>query len=267
VRHGERLSLQRRVLRLGKPPRRWKRPPWARALAAAPEPRERVLSARPLNGGGGRPGVRLEFADPSGGPPLSVEALALAFYATADGGAWRGVHTEGGVWTTLFGLLLWDVIFAPVPDVFRTPFQDAPLDLGSDAFQPARAAALDARLAAVADGGGGALIASAWGAHRGAWCRGVRWEAWALDDLLDIAACLGGVGLAVVCRLLAEDYSGWTGGAPDLLLWRPSSGPAPPAARLVEVKSANDKLSDAQRAWIGALLAAGVDVEVLKVRP
>ena len=29
VRHGDRLALQRRVLRLGKPPRRWRRPPWA----------------------------------------------------------------------------------------------------------------------------------------------------------------------------------------------------------------------------------------------
>jgi hypothetical protein len=27
------------------------------------------------------------------------------------------------VWATLFGLLLWDALFMPVPDVFRTPFQ------------------------------------------------------------------------------------------------------------------------------------------------
>lgn len=32
VMNGDRVALQRRVLRLGKPPRRWKRPPWA-ALA------------------------------------------------------------------------------------------------------------------------------------------------------------------------------------------------------------------------------------------
>lgn len=31
--------------------------------------------------------------------------------------------SEGGIWATLFGLLLWDVLFMPVPDVFRTPFQ------------------------------------------------------------------------------------------------------------------------------------------------
>lgn len=34
--NGDRVDLQRRVLRLGKPPRRWKRPPWAAALTREP---------------------------------------------------------------------------------------------------------------------------------------------------------------------------------------------------------------------------------------
>ncbi len=33
---GDRLALQRRVLRLGKPPRRWRRPPWAAAASWDP---------------------------------------------------------------------------------------------------------------------------------------------------------------------------------------------------------------------------------------
>jgi hypothetical protein len=69
-----------------------------------------------------------------------VEDLALEYYASAEGGSWYGTHTEGGVWTTLAGLLLWDCLFAAgVPDVLRTPFQTAPLDLEhGDAFYPAR---------------------------------------------------------------------------------------------------------------------------------
>lgn len=42
--------------------------------------------------------------------------------------------------------------------------------------------------------------------------------------------CVGGVGVSVVCRLLAEDYGGARGGMPDLTLWRPHRGDA----RLVE---------------------------------
>lgn len=36
VRGGDRLALQRRALRLGKPPRRWKQPPWAAQVPADP---------------------------------------------------------------------------------------------------------------------------------------------------------------------------------------------------------------------------------------
>lgn len=47
VRGGDLLGLQRRYLRLGKPPRRWKRPAWA--TQAAWEPPEVIITARPLN--------------------------------------------------------------------------------------------------------------------------------------------------------------------------------------------------------------------------
>lgn len=43
---GDRLGLQRRALRLGKPPRRWKQPPWAAHVP--PEPRQVIVSSRHL---------------------------------------------------------------------------------------------------------------------------------------------------------------------------------------------------------------------------
>lgn len=36
VKHGDRIALQRRALRLGKPPRRWKRPSWAESAMWEP---------------------------------------------------------------------------------------------------------------------------------------------------------------------------------------------------------------------------------------
>jgi hypothetical protein len=47
VRWGDRLGLQRRLLRLAKPPRRWRRPPWA--PQAEWEPPELGITGRPLN--------------------------------------------------------------------------------------------------------------------------------------------------------------------------------------------------------------------------
>ena len=45
-----------------------------------------------------------------------------------------GTHAEGGIWATLFGLLMWDVLFVDISDVFHTAFQTAPLDLGTVVF-------------------------------------------------------------------------------------------------------------------------------------
>lgn len=36
---------------------------------------------------------------------------------------WKGYHCEGSIFRMLFSLLMWDVIFADVPNVFRNSFQ------------------------------------------------------------------------------------------------------------------------------------------------
>jgi Fanconi-associated nuclease 1 len=77
------------------------------------------IRGRPLNC---EPGVRSRFYGYDGNQ-CGVEELALQYYASEDGGEWQGMHSEGGVWMTLFGLLMWEILFADVPDVFQTPFQ------------------------------------------------------------------------------------------------------------------------------------------------
>src|SRR5271170_5353384 len=47
-------------------------------------------------------------------------------------------HSEGSIVRTLFGLLFFDIIFAPIPGAFETPYQSAPLDIAEDAFYYAR---------------------------------------------------------------------------------------------------------------------------------
>lgn len=68
---------------------------------------------------------------------------ALVTYAQA----WQGIHAEGGIWASLFGLLLWPALFdGSVPGAFVHAFQMAPLDLGTDGFWRARAGAIEVRL-------------------------------------------------------------------------------------------------------------------------
>ena len=43
---------------------------------------------------------------------MSVEELALEHYASEEGGGWKGMHTEGGIWAMMFTLVMWEVMFA-----------------------------------------------------------------------------------------------------------------------------------------------------------
>ncbi|KAL2651124.1 hypothetical protein R1flu_019252 [Riccia fluitans] len=247
IRGGDKVALQRRVVRLGKPPRRWKKPAYADALNR--KCNEIQILGRPLNSVAGKKS-RFYGYD---GIQCSVEELALQYYASEEGGGWEGVHCEGGVLLTLFGLLMWDVLFADVPDVFQSPFQAAPLDLNTELFYPSRQELIETRLAEIAGGNVEKIISQTWNENFGTMCNGVKWERHSLAQLLVIARCIGAVGLSHVCRLLAEDHAGWRGGMPDLLLWRTTNVSAPPDSSLcpdcgcssqgndIETKSSTDE--------------------------
>lgn len=295
VRAGDRMALQRRILRLGKPPRRWKKPAFAKAVGKTIK--EVYVRGRPLNSATGAKSIFYGYD----GQQCSVEQLALQYYSGEQGGCWQGVHSEGGIWMTYFGLLMWDVLFADVPDVFQTSFQTAPLDLRTDFFYPSRESLIETQLSNIHMGEANKILSASWEAHFGTSCQGVNWDRHSLVELQTIASCIGGPALAAICRLLAEDYGSWAAGMPDLLLWRTSSdekdlpcrncghslsygGSSEPCsccfqdavnnigttdsrgeAKLVEVKGPRDRLSEQQRAWILVLIDAGLCVEVCKI--
>ena len=240
-----------------------KRPP-SRRQSATPPPTLARRTSSP--GGGTRSGTRTQWldVDDSGGA-VSVEEYTLTHYRTTEG--WKGLHTEGGVLRTIFGLLFHDILFDYVPGVFQTAFQTAPLDLRTDAFFAARRPALEHRFAALSNGAAPALLAAAWDAlaPRQTCIVGVRWD-YARADLAEIVACFPGDALAAICRVLAQEYAQRGGGVPDLFCWRPSrDGGGAGEVLFVEVKSENDRLSDTQRLWIHVLTGAGVRVEVCHV--
>ncbi|KAI4341680.1 hypothetical protein MLD38_026374 [Melastoma candidum] len=258
VRAGSRMTLQKRILRLAKPPRRWKLP------ISIDLKKQRIkevhVQGRPLNCETGKKN-RFYGED---GQQCGVEELALQYYANEGG--WSGIHTESGIWLTLFGVMMWDIIFSDVPNVFQTRFQTAPWDLETDSFYLARRDPIESHLQRIHAGMGEEILITFWESHKGTACRGVNWEQHSLCELRAAVTCVGGPCLAAIFRLLAQDYRSWSSGMPDLLLWR-FCGEYSGEAKLVEVKGPNDRLSEQQRAWLLVLIDCGFDAEVCKITP
>ncbi|KAJ1967056.1 hypothetical protein IWQ62_002091 [Dispira parvispora] len=189
---------------------------------------------------------------------ISVEALSLEHYETQG---YLGYHAENSLYTMLFALLFWDILFTPMPGVFETPFQTAPLDLNTDAFYPDRQSVILDHLTVIEKDFEGILKkVDKRERPRATQCIGVDWNI-AQDDLLAMARGIGGKALAGICHTLARDYRHNRSGLPDLCLWHPENG----NFRAVEVKGPGDTLSETQRIWIDTLMTLGVDVEVCRV--
>ncbi|KAG6816690.1 hypothetical protein H0H87_003778 [Tephrocybe sp. NHM501043] len=195
------------------------------------------------------------------GDTLNVEQRALEYYEDLG---FKGFHSETRILTTLFALLLWDIIFVDVPGAFETAHQVAPLDLMEDSFYRARKDLIETRLEEIKQTSRAQEIAE-WhdDLHRekNTWCVGVRWDICTKEHLLEIIECLGGEPLSLLCRLFCEDYGGRSSGVPDLIVWNSTRK----VCKFVEVKGPGDSASDNQKLWFDSLLGAGADVEVCKV--
>nr|XP_018671419.1 fanconi-associated nuclease 1-like [Ciona intestinalis] len=194
----------------------------------------------------------------------SVEELVLDHYKEA--GYAQGLHGEGGTFSCLLCLLMWDIIFMPgVKDVFRTRYQSHPLDLYTDHFYEHRKDLIDRRLDDIISWNNDDFIvvdfiSEIWNKYNGLACSGLNWERFAsLEQVLSLVKCIGGEALSGILGTMVKDFRHTRSGLPDLVVWNDIS------YKLVEVKGPNDRLSTNQRVWIHKLMELGVDVEVCHV--
>jgi hypothetical protein len=170
-----------------------------------------------------------------------------------------GMWCENVLYTTLFGLLMWDVIFAPIDGMFQHPFQDGPLDYRTGEFFANREELFAARMAQLQAGDPTAEVLTAHAAHATRRCPGVGWESLEPAILASAARALGDTLFPILERI-GRHPKRHGRGLPDLFLWRDGK------ARLVEVKGPGDQVSLEQSLWHDFLLRHGVDVRLAKVR-
>ncbi|XP_050687973.1 fanconi-associated nuclease 1-like isoform X2 [Eriocheir sinensis] len=192
----------------------------------------------------------------------SVEELVIGHYQQM--GYPEGLHMEGTTVRSLFGLLLWDALYAPVPDAFRSPHQASPLDLLDQHFYTARKELIDKRLSAMrawTDDEADAEVARVWVEHEEEQCL-VAWNIFSsLSYVQGLVKSLGLEVLAAVFERLAKNYRHTRSGFPDLIVWNPVTK----KARIVEVKGPNDTLSVKQEVWLEYLVSCKAVAEVCHV--
>lgn len=188
-----------------------------------------------------------------GDEALSVEEAVLRRLG------YDGMWCENVLYTTLFGLLYWEVVFAPLEGMFQHPFQDAPLDYRTEFFHPHRADLFAARGAVLRDGDPERLVLDAHAAHAPRRCSGVAWDALEPGGLAAAGQALG-PALVPILERIGRNPRKHRRGLPDLFVWCDGR------ALLVEVKGPGDQVFLEQALWHDFLLRQGVDVRLAKVK-
>jgi VRR-NUC domain/FAN1, HTH domain/Fanconi anemia-associated nuclease SAP domain len=224
-----------------------------RKLHGAPEPDQARLTraSHPT-------WASLELELPYPDPPQRVEIVVSEHLSTPEAPV---VYVENTLLNSLFGLLCWDAIFAPLPGAFFHAFHSAPADLLEPEFPQRRAQQFAACLAQLESDAYRDTILHTFEAKSGIQSAFVFWGA-LTRPLLELAlACIPARHLRLLFERLLADIRTNRSGLPDLIqLW-----PAEHRYRLIEVKGPGDRLQDNQLRWLSFCQAHGIAVCVCKV--
>ena len=190
---------------------------------------------------------------------LSVEWAVQQHLHTEQAPAF---YVENTLVCSLFGLLCWEAIFAPLPGAFFHPFHAGPVDLHDSDFRSRRAALFERCLAHLDDGSHAEAIRATYAAKYGIVSPFVHWAVLTPELLETALRCLPPAHLRAWFERLLGDIRANRTGMPDLIqFW-----PAEQRYRMIEVKGPGDRLQDNQKRWLAFCAQHGMPVDVCYVR-
>ncbi len=219
-----------------------------RRLKLAPDPK--VCPVRP---------ERLDLIVPAPRGNESVEHIARAHLAKLGAPVY---YVENGLINSLFGLLCWDAIFAPVSGAFFHPFHVGPADLFSPTFRARRGVQFDLSLASLETQGYRTAIVDRYREKQGIQSPFVSWGLLSEKLLHAALACIPGVHLRRCFERLLSNLHENRNGLPDLIQFCVIEK----RYRMIEVKGPGDRLQDNQQRWMQFCLQHGIPVAVCHVR-
>ncbi|MFC4259718.1 VRR-NUC domain-containing protein [Marinobacter lacisalsi] len=175
-------------------------------------------------------------------------------------------YVENTLINGLFGLLCWDVIFAPVPGAFFHPFHVGPADLTREDFVPRRRELLEQCFLHLENGDYSEVILANYRRKRGLANPFVNWLV-VDENLLELAlVCIPPDHLEVLFRRLLHNLKEHRSGFPDLIRFLPDDPDPTRRYEMIEVKGPGDRLQDHQRRWLAFFQRQGIAARVCYVR-
>lgn len=174
-------------------------------------------------------------------------------------------YVENALITGLFGLLCWEVLFAPLPGAFFHPFQSGPADLYREDFVARRREGFDACLARLEDGRYRQAILDNWRMKAGIANPFVHWGALTEELLEQALECIPAEHLRACFERLLGNLRANRAGLPDLIQFLPEAPTGEPRYRLIEVKGPGDRLQDNQRRWLAFFRHRGIPAVVCRL--
>lgn len=210
-----------------------------------------------------KPIERIDLVLPRPDRPLPVEEVVRQHLSEAQAPVY---YVENGLINSLFGLLCWEAIFAPLPGAFFHPFHSGPADLLRADFRQRRALLFEACLAQLQSDAYKATIRANFQAKQGIQSPFVYWSL--LDDALleQALVCLPREHLHKWFERLLGDIKSHRAGLPDLIQLRADDAQASCRYRMIEVKGPGDRLQDNQLRWLAFCAEHDMPVAVCYVQ-
>ncbi|TBU88147.1 VRR-NUC domain-containing protein [Phytopseudomonas dryadis] len=171
-------------------------------------------------------------------------------------------YVENTLICSLFGLLCWPAIFAPLPGAFFHPFQFGPADLLAADFHGRRAPLFAECLARLDDGTYPQRIRQTYQDKFGIQSPFVHWGVLSETLLEQALDCLPPAHLKAWFLRLLGNIQANRAGMPDLIQFWPGEK----RYRMIEVKGPGDRLQDNQRRWLAFCAEHGMQVDVCYVQ-
>ncbi|WP_341304638.1 VRR-NUC domain-containing protein [Pseudomonas sp. TMP25] len=170
-------------------------------------------------------------------------------------------YLENTLLCSLFGLLCWEAIFAPLPGAFFHPFHTGPVDLYSPEFYPRRHLLFEQCLARLEQPDYPQRMLQRYREKNGIQSPFIVWAL--LDEaLLQMALhCIPAQHLRACFSRMLQDLKANRAGMPDLIQFYPQQQ----RYRMIEVKGPGDRLQDNQKRWLAFAAQHGIAVDVCYV--